>query len=94
MMKKEKRLIAFDDIFPNYCFYINNKDPMKSLDELINRIINAPSVDAIKVVRCKFCDWYRGNVGICVNPKCTKSWYGCRVPPNHFCSYGERKDNV
>lgn len=45
------------------------------------------------VVRCKDCDWYREDGSICVNPKCVKSWYGCRVPEQHFCSYGERKDN-
>ena len=50
--------------------------------------------DFVEVVRCKDCDWYREHEGsICVNPKCGKSWYGCPVPPEHFCSYGERKDN-
>lgn len=44
-------------------------------------------------VRCKDCDWYRQNEDICVNPKCGKSWYGCIVPPDHYCSYGERKDD-
>lgn len=48
--------------------------------------------DFIEVVRCKNCDWYRQHEdSICVNPKCGKSWYGCPVPPEHFCSYGERK---
>ena len=49
-------------------------------------------VDFVEVVRCKDCDWYRKHEGgICVNPKCGKSWYGCPVPPEHFCSYGERR---
>lgn len=52
------------------------------------------TVDAVEVVRCKDCDWYRKHVGsICVNPKCVKSWYGVTVPPDHFCSYGERRNN-
>ena len=47
-----------------------------------------------ELVRCENCDWYRKHEdGICVNPKCGKSWYGCPVPAEHFCSYGERKDN-
>ena len=50
--------------------------------------------DVVPVVRCKDCDWYRPHEdGICVNPHCTKSFYGCRVRTDHFCSYGERKDN-
>ena len=50
--------------------------------------------DAIaELVRCENCDWYRPHEdGICVNPKCGKSWYGCPVPPEHFCSYGERRE--
>lgn len=48
-----------------------------------------PTIDAVPVVRCAKCDWY--DAGICVNPKCTKSWYGCRVQEQHFCSYGERR---
>lgn len=49
--------------------------------------------DVLPVVRCKDCDWYRKHEdSICVNPKCGKSWYGCPVPPEHFCSYGERRE--
>ncbi len=50
--------------------------------------------NVVLVVRCKDCDWYRKHEGgICVNPKCVKSWYGCPVPAEHFCSCGERRDN-
>lgn len=50
--------------------------------------------DAVaELVRCNSCDWYRKHEGgICVNPKCVKSWYGCQVPSEHFCSYGERRE--
>ena len=48
----------------------------------------------VEVVRCKDCDWYREDGSICVNPHCTKSFYGCRVREQHFCSYGERKNDV
>ena len=46
-----------------------------------------------ELVRCNNCDWYRKHEGgICVNPKCVQSWYGCPVPSEHFCSYGERRE--
>ena len=46
-----------------------------------------------ELVHCQNCDWYREHEdSICVNPKCGKSWYGCPVPPEHFCSYGERRE--
>lgn len=54
------------------------------------------AMDALKnePVRCEDCDWYREHEGnICVNPKCGKSWYGCPVPADHFCSYGEKRRN-
>ena len=52
-----------------------------------------PTIDAVPVVRCEKCDWYREDGSICVNPKCGKSYYGCRVPEQHFCSYGERRSD-
>lgn len=53
----------------------------------------APTVDAVEVVRCKDCSW-RDAEGDCLNPKCGKSWYGCHVPDEHYCSYGERKSGT
>ena len=50
-------------------------------------------LDAVPVVRCKECIWGDGEL-ICVNPKCTKSFYGCPVSPENFCSYGERKEGA
>lgn len=41
------RLIDADAIFPNGVFIVNGGNPMTSLDELINRINNAPTVDAV-----------------------------------------------
>ena len=61
--------------------------------EDVLELLEGDAVDAVPVVRCKVCDWYRPHEdNICVNPKCGKSWYGCPVPPEHFCSYGERKE--
>lgn len=54
---------------------------LKIVDEM-------PTADAVEVVHCKDCHW-NDRDGRCVNPKCGKSWYGCPVPDNHFCSYGE-----
>jgi hypothetical protein len=60
---------------------------------MFRKIRKQPTIDAVPVVRCKDCDWYREDGSICVNPKCGKSWYGCRVPEQHFCSYGERRSD-
>lgn len=46
----------------------------------------------VEVVRCKNCAWYRDEERICTNSHCTKSYHGCRVREEHYCSYGERKE--
>lgn len=54
---------------------------------LINIINDAPTVDAVPVVRCKDCKHYRNYPdGLC---------YLCAVcvEPDDFCSYGERRDD-
>lgn len=58
--------------------------------EALLLIENAPTVDAVPVTRCRDCSWHDDD-GCCLNPKCGKSWYGCPVNSNHYCSYGERK---
>lgn len=52
-------------------------------------IAEAPTVDAVEVVRCKDCIYYHRKIGYGFG-QCSK----CRLMPYHddFCSYGERKD--
>lgn len=60
-----------------------------ALDRVDDWMDLQPVVDATSVVRCKVCFFgYRDLV--CTNPRCTKSFYGCPVPPEHYCSFGER----
>ena len=50
-------------------------------------IEEAPTVDAVEVVRCKDCKWYENAFCYHHGQKCLG------VDRDHFCSYGERKDN-
>ena len=61
----------------------------------VRDFLNAlPTIDAVQVVRCKDCkhrvDWhedgYAEDAGMCI------ATINHLVAPNHFCSYGERKD--
>ena len=54
------------------------------------QIADAPTVDAVEVVRCKDCDYsYEcigglvGSHGVCVD---------CEVPPDFYCAEGKRKE--
>lgn len=64
-------------------------------------IDNAPTVDAVPVVRCKDCKHYRNYPnGLCyihTEPKTNARGYSGEavcVEPDDFCSYGERKEGV
>ena len=67
--------------------------PLAIAEWLANVVRNAPTVDAVEVVRCKDCTF-------CVFNSSNET-FKCRsmngmyrtVVPDDFCSYGERKDN-
>lgn len=86
LLSKEALIEAFSrDIY----FSESTKAAIRSV------IHTQPSVEAEVVIHCKDCDWGRKDDEggcICVNPKCTKSFYGCPVLLEHFCSYGEPKE--
>ena len=56
-----------------------------------NEIDKAPTIDAVKVVRCRDCKHYEIH-----KPKvlenCERNGYIIPKKPDDFCSYGERKD--
>lgn len=65
-------------------------------------IDNAPTVDAVEVVRCKDCKHFTlnlvENVGgiplIVAHEVCSFWGDGCKTSQEGFCSFGERKENV
>ena len=89
-MANEKRLDLIDrsELLPNGIFYVNCENPMTSLDELLDRIVNAKSVDAVEVVRCKDCKecFTRANG----TTYCRRT--GRYAATDDFCSYGERRE--
>lgn len=56
------RLIDADALFPNGVFIVNADYPTKSLDELLHRIWNAPTIEAEPVKHGKWIkskdDWF------------------------------------
>lgn len=59
--------------------------------EAILRVKDAPTIDAVPVVRCKDCKHFRfEEFSICIHPV-----KGLVCPdPDDFCSYGERRDGA
>lgn len=54
-------------------------------------IMNAPTVDAVPVVRCKDCSYWDTTYSCNEVHKCVihQEWF----KPNYYCAEGERRDN-
>lgn len=75
--------------FPN----MPREDKVRA-DELtmcIARVVNAPTVDAVSVVRCKDCRWSEPNEFDDYDCRCHIPTF--RVNADDFCSRGERKES-
>ena len=70
----------------------------------VSDIENAPTIDAVPVVRCLECKHHRDkneqerkylveDILICTSPDATDDCWNA-VWPDHFCSYGERKEGA
>ena len=98
------RLIDVDDLGVGRC----SKDVLPAAycagwNGLLGLIEKAPTVDAVVVTRCKDCKHFKnyGKTSLLIDGKNIKAgWCHRRVrydeeyrmPPDGFCSYGERKD--
>ena len=75
--------------------YLNDTalDALRKVEEWIDE---SPTVDAVEVVHCKDCKHCYKSYGSSTGYRC-KVWgiydTDCEVTPEHYCSYGERKDN-
>lgn len=66
---------------------------------LIRLLENAPTVDAVPVVRCRDCKYYKSGELLYPNKFCFRLKHptenrviGYNFGPDDFCSYGERRD--
>ena len=67
------------------------KSRVDEIDNCIAEIVNAPTVDAVEVVRCKNCDHWKDSVSGCTDHVkfCEIGFY--MVGENGYCVYVERK---
>lgn len=86
-------LIDRGELFPNGFIVVNGSKPILTLNDLINKICNAPAVDAVEVVRCKDCENW--DTDWCPSHSAKgEHWCGMIdlvTEPDFFCGYGERK---
>ncbi len=60
-----------------------------TLSIVFRHIHSAPAVDAVEVVRCKDCRYGEDFGEECFCHYCGSDWN----LPDHYCSYGERREN-
>ena len=59
----------------------------------VQDIDEAPTVDAVEVVRCKDCKHWLKDVPGCTDTVGRCEWANYMVGGSGYCVYGERKDN-
>ena len=88
------RLIDADEFVKDLdkCLRYGYNTAMIDKYEVLHRLNNAPTIDAVPVVRCKDCRWGRE---VCGNIECSVDR---NLPPEYhgyewFCPNGERRTN-
>lgn len=97
------RLIDADAIFNGELLLVSNK-AYDAVHAVIERINNAPTVDAVEVVRCKDCYYCATEKSFGKEYLYCDAFYehaegdligaSLMVEPNHFCSWGERREDA
>lgn len=85
------RLIDADTI--EHCLVVGGRRHGKTIiSEIIRRAIQtAPTVDAVPVIRCKDCKYYKWEIDMCNLPGATVFPMNV-VHEDDYCSRAERKD--
>jgi hypothetical protein len=106
-MANEKRLIDANALLEklseickeHFCFR-SYQYVREFVGDVADSMREAPTVDAVEVVRCKDCKHYSSDQYGCEcglhSEKENEDYpaFAVQMLPNDFCSYGERKDNV
>ena len=99
-MANEQRLIDANALLEKFQFRLSAESMathsvyLRTISDCVQiarkLISEAPTVDAVEVVRCKACIYWQDNNGGYPHEECR--WGKCETPdPDDFCSYGERR---
>ena len=94
------RLIDADNLdftFDRRCFSEGDEQYVRGVDDAMGVVNNAPTIDAVPVVRCRDCENY-GKIGDCKSLDLLICIYSDTInhdffpDPDFFCAYGQRKE--
>lgn len=94
------RLIDADNLdftFDRRCFSEGDTQYVRGADDAIGVVNNAPTIDAVPVVRCRDCKWFNHYTMECESDDVATDHEGgasfsLNFGPDDFCSYGQRKE--
>lgn len=94
------RLIDADNLdftFDRRCFSEGDTQYVRGADDAIGVVNNAPTIDAVPVVRCRDCKWFNHYTMECESDDVATDHEGgasfsINFGPDDFCSYGQRKE--
>ena len=86
---KMGRLIDADELIKEFEWLESVVYEKNRVQDAIQRIKNAPTVDAVEVVRCKNCEYHIWDDD--VDYIC--GYFGAYTRSDDFCSYGERRSD-
>ncbi len=72
--------------------YLSNRDVAMGIAIAMGRVNNAPTVDAVEVVRCKDCEWFSSLRQDPFLPYCNHIAGLLLAKEETFCSFGKRRD--
>lgn len=78
---------ALDFTFDRRCFSAGDEQYVRGVDDAIGVINNAPTVDAVSVVRYRECRYHLPKGSVC-------QLSGTDITEDDFCSRGQRKEGV
>lgn len=92
-MQSKKRLVDLNYIFPGNTYSMVTGDPWKTFDKLLDRLISAPVIDAVEVVRCGDCVYRRYSATHKAHWCDRTGGIAHAVLIDDYCSYGKGKDD-
>ena len=93
-MANEKRLIDANALeYHKFCDMSANDTFRLGWNSAIDAVMeNAPTIDAVEVVRCKDCKYKHPDLLCCCNIRIYDEPISVRIELDDFCSYGERRE--
>ena len=85
-----QRLIDANALFKGKVIVTTSTAGLEAIEEFVRAIIDAPTIDAVPVVRCGECERRSKSADLTDSVYCP--WLKQQMRKSDFCSYGKRRE--